>query len=200
MKLTRLFTILCLLSLWATPIAMAYKSPPPVQEDNAAPGMTQYTLPVGTPFFVLLQNPIHTQVNQAGDTIEGELAQNVYLYDKLLLSKNTRFKGVISRVEPPLEGRNAILQVRFTDLILENHQVLPISSYVMTSLPDHTWGGELTPGTKPKKITHKVWGIGEYNQIVMQGPRAMGHHIEILPGERWTVILDKPLVLMSQNP
>jgi len=194
-----LLTALLTLGLLVTPTAMAYKSPPPVKEEAPSEGMTQWTLPAGTPFFVLLQSPIHTQVNQVGDPIEGALAQNVYLYDKLMLSKNTRFKGVISRLEPPLEGRNVILQVRFTDIILENRQALPISGYVMTSLPDHTWGGELTPGTKPKKITHRVWGIGEYNQIVMQGPRQMGHHIEILPGERWTVILEKPLVLTSQS-
>jgi hypothetical protein len=41
-----------------------------------------------------------------------------------------------------------------------------------------------------------VAGIGEYNRIVFGGPRAMGQHIEFLPGEHWTIILDQPLTLV----
>ena len=45
------------------------------------------------------------------------------------------------------------------------------------------------------------YGIGEYNRTVYGGPRAMGHDLEFLPGEHWTIILEQPLTLvLPRNP
>ena len=185
--------------LWFT-VAVAHESPPPVMLDET-PANSEffniYTLPAGTPFHVLLQTPIHTGSSQLYDPIEASVAQDLYLGEALMISQNSRVRGRIVRLEQPIQGQNAILKVDFTDLILPNGETLPIKAYIKTDRPDHSWGGQLTPGTKPRRVTHRVWGIGDYNKTVMGGPRAMGVHLEALPGERYTIILEEPVKIVN---
>lgn len=169
---------------------------PPASIDNQQDGFTIYKLNSGTPLFVLLQSPIDTSINQAEDTIDAAVAQDMFLGADLILSKNARLHGTISVLEKPIKGRNAILAIRFNEITLSNGDVLPIKAYVKTERPDHAWGGELTEGTKPMKVTHRVEGIGFYNKVVYGGPRAMGAHLRYLPGERLTIILETPLSIV----
>jgi hypothetical protein len=176
----------------ATPVS------PPVQEQllpGAEPQMS-YTLPAGTAFQVLLQTPIDTAVNQSGDPLEAIMTQNLYLYGKLLVSRNTRFQGLISRLEPAFQGRDAVLAVRFTEISLDAARKQPIAAHVRTENKEHLWGGNVTAGTKPYRSIQRVWGIGEYNRIVYGGPRAMGTNIHFDSGEHWTIILEQPLVIV----
>lgn len=172
---------------------------PPVQQEilnNSADGAMRYTLPTGTALQILLQTPIDTTFNQPGDPVEGIMSQNLYLGGRLLLSKNTRLTGLISRLDPPFKGRDAILGIRFTQILPENNTHLPITAHVRTGQPGSIWGGMLTQGTKPMLSTQRVMGIGEYNRVVYGGPRAMGSQIQFAPGEPWTIILEQPLVLV----
>lgn len=173
-------------------------SPPTIQE-TPDPRFMRYTLQAGTALQVIIQSKLDTAVNQPGDPVEAVMSHNLYLGSELLLAKETRFLGVVSRLEPPLEGRHAILAVKFTDILLENGEKLPIAAHVRTEHPEHIWGGQMTPGTKPTLATQRVWGIGEYNRIVFRGPRAMGSQIQIMPGDRWMVILDQPMTLVHHR-
>lgn len=172
---------------------------PPVSVAQPSPEFTTYTLKPGTPFQIILQTPLSTAVNQVDDPVEAAVSQNFYLGRDLLLSRQDRMRGRINRLEPPIEGRNAILSVTFTELVLNNGERLPIRAHIRTELADHSWGGGLTEGTKPMSVVHRVTGIGEYNKTVYGGPRRMGEHVEILPGERWTVILEQPVTLVVSN-
>jgi hypothetical protein len=169
---------------------------PPADVEERSEAFNAYKLRPGTPLFVLLQTPVDTNVNQVGDPIEGSIPQDLYLSNQLIISKNARVKGLISRLDKPIQGRNAIMALRFTEITLANGDKIPIQAYVKTERPDHTWGGELTPGTKPYAVMHRVEGIGEYNKIVMGGPRAMGAQISFPPGERLTIILESPLAIV----
>lgn len=170
---------------------------PPVQRSEPDTRFINYGLPAGTTFHVLLQTPISTAINQPEDPVEAITDANLYLAEELLIPKNTRFIGKISRLEPPIAGRDAILAVSFHQIILENGERLPIESHVRTDRADRIWGGKATQGTKPYLSTQRVAGIGEYNKIVYGGPRAMGKHIDIPPGEHWTIILDQPLNIIK---
>ncbi len=187
--------------LLASPLAMAaYKGPPhsaPVERTEPDPRFIQYALPAGSAFQILLQTPLSTAINQLKDPVEGVMDHNLYLNEELILTKNTRFTGYISRLVPPIQGRNGILQVMFKEVTTEDGEKLPIVAHVRTERTDHQWGGEITPGTKPMLSTQRVYGLGEYNRIVFGGPRAMGKEIEILPGEHWILILEQPLVLLK---
>lgn len=170
---------------------------PPVTRSEPDSRFVNYHLPAGTAFHVLSQTPVSTAINQPDDPIEAITDANLYLGEELLIPKNTRFIGKISRLDPPIAGRDAILAVSFHQVRLDNGENLPIVSHVRTDRPDRTWGGKVTQGTKPYLSTQRVAGIGEYNKIVYGGPRAMGKHIDIPPGEHWTIILDQPLNIIK---
>ncbi len=189
---------LCLLSLllsWGClGVAQQQAIAPQVQvQDRPREGFTVFKLQPGTALYAVLQTPINTTYNQVNDPVEAIIAQDIFLDTDVILNKNTKLLGHISRLEPPVEGRNAIVCVQFSQINLNNGDELPIKAHIQSERPDQCWGGELTPGTKPRKITHRVTYIGEYNKIVWVGPRQMGRHMLFQPGERWTVILDSPL-------
>ena len=169
------------------------KTPPPVIETPASPAFTTYTLPAGSTFHVLLQTPVTTTSNQINDPVDAEMVQNVYLGEHLLVSKDDHVHGKITMLLGPIQGRNAVLEIRFTDLLLHNGEDLPINAFVATGRDDHRWGGEVTQGTKPDTVVHSIWGIGQYKQLVWRGPRAMGQQVELKPGEYWTIVLDAPV-------
>lgn len=185
----------------AHPTVTAAPTAPAAEHETVEAGEEQfvrYTLQPGTVLHVVLQTPVHTGVNQPDDTVEAQIVQNVYLGRELILPRHTRFEGRIERLEPPLQGRDAVLGIRFDRILLENGETLPIRTHIQTGREDFLWGGGLTPGTKPRLVTHRVYGIGEYNQTVLSGPRAMGRHIEFSPGEHWVLVLDAPLTIVKK--
>lgn len=196
-----LFLALVILAtgLLALPV-WAYKGPPPppkAQRSIPDPRFIQYTLPPGSAFQVLLQTPLDTGTNQLNDPVEVIMDHDLYLGEEMVLHKNTRFKGYIAQLEPPLTGRNAILHVVFNEIDTDNGDRLPVTAHVRTERKDHKWGGEVTKGTIPMLSKQFVYDIGEYNRTVYGGPRAMGDQIVIKPGEHWTLILDQPLSLLK---
>ncbi len=170
--------------------------PPPVAVDESSPEFRVYTLSAGTPLAVVLQTPLNTAVNRVNDRVEAAVTQDFYLGAHKMISRNARLAGSVVLSEGPIQGRNAVLGIRFHELTLENGERVPVQAYVKTAHPQHLWGGELTPGTKYKRVSHRVMGLGVYNQAVLAGPRQMGAHIEFLPGERLTVILEQPVNLV----
>ncbi len=179
-----------------SPLAWGYATPPPVNRQIEG-GFAEYFLPAGTPFHVLLQSRLNTEVNQVGDPVESRLTQTVYLGEQVMLPAGTRLIGYVSRLDKPMAGQNAILGLRFSTILLPNGERIPIQAYVKTQRGDHMWGGGLTQGTVPKTVTHQVWGIGRYNQTIYTGPRQMGTHVGLMPGEHWIVVLEKPVTLMQ---
>jgi hypothetical protein len=190
------WAIFLVIGLNAVTWAKEAPTSPPVHQEMLPDERVSYTLPAGTALQVLLQTPIDTAVNQSGDPLEAIMTQNLYLYGRLLLSKNVRFNGLISRLDPPFQGRDAVLAVRFSEIILDANHKLPIAAHVRTENKEHLWGGNVTPGTKAMRSTQRIMGIGEYNRTVYGGPRAMGDDIHFDAGEHWTIILEQPLVLV----
>lgn len=170
---------------------------PPVERNEPDPRFISYTFPPGTAFQVLLQTPLDTSINELQDPVEAIMDHNLYMKEELALPKNTRFMGTITRLDKPIEGMDAIFCIMFNEIELQNGEKLPITAHVRTERPDHLWGGQSTPGTKPMLSTQHIWGIGEYNRIVFGGPRAMGKDIKFPPGEHWTLILDQPLTIVK---
>ncbi len=174
---------------------LSENAPPPV--NNWLDGEYRvYDLPVGTPLMVILHNPIHTAINQPGDTVEAAVTQDIYVGQEKIITKSARLKGSITTLEQPLIGQNAVLGFQFNQLTLANGDQHLINGVVRTGRADHRYGGELTPGTEYEKVTHRVMGIGAYNKAVLTGPRQMGHHIEFKPGDHFIVTLANPLQLV----
>ncbi len=178
--------------------------PPPVEVNSGIRGINSeqpsdfytYRLPVGTPLAVVLQSPIGSAVSQVGDPVEAAITQDFYIGSHIMISKKARLKGAVSFLELPIQGRNALMGVAFNQLLLQNGERIPIDSYIKTERPDHLWGGQLTPGTEFKRVTHRVLGLGTYNKTVLAGEREMGRHLQFLPGEHLRVILTRPITVV----
>jgi len=173
-------------------------APPPVERWIDGDSRV-YRLPVGMPLMIILHTPIDTAVNQPGDVVEAAITQDIYVGQEVVIGKNTRLIGRIHTLERPLIGQNAIIGFDFTELWVAEGEVLPIKGVVRTGRPDHLYGGELTPGTKYTKVTHRVLGIGHYNKAVLTGPRQMGKHISFKPGDHFIVTLATPLQLVLER-
>jgi hypothetical protein len=195
------FTILACLMVSVLSIghnlAIGVPISPPMERVEPDPRFIQYTFPAGTAFQVLLQTPLNTEINELEDPVEVIMDHNLYLSEELVLPKNTRFNGSITQLEKPIQGMDAILCIRFQEILLGNGEKLPAIAHVRTEEPSHIWGGKVTQGTKPVLSTQRVWDIGEYNRIVFAGPRAMGKHIVFPTGEHLTLILEQPLVIVK---
>jgi hypothetical protein len=189
---------------WSAPAVVEPVKPttvsPPVGQANLDKRFAAYTLQKGTAMQVVLQTPVSTAINQLGDPVEGVVNQNIYLKTLLLVPQGTRVFGEVTRLEPAIQGRDAILAVRFNGILLQDNQEnLPISAHVRTGQDDQSWGGGATDGSIPYSSTQRVWYNGEYNRTVYGGPWKMGSPIKQSPGEFWTLVLDTPLTIVKSR-
>ena len=154
-------------------------------------------LPVGTMVPVTLQDEISTEHVTMGETISAMVAQDIYMNTRKMLSRSDRLLGKVVLVQPPIEGRNAILKIEFDTLIVSDGIKIPFPALVDTGKQNHTWGGELTPGTKPVVVNYNIEDIGTYGRLMYQGRRAVGKQFIISPGTRLNVILQEPVSLYA---
>lgn len=157
----------------------------------------RYEIPAGTPVSAILQEEVSTEHAVLGQPVSALVAQDVYIGTKKVLSRADRLFGRITRLDPPIKGRNAVLQVTFDTLVLSTGLKIPISSWIHTTHPEHFWGGEITEGTKPEIVPYQVYRIGTYGRVMYYGPRKMGEHVRLLPGERMIVVLDNPVEIYA---
>jgi hypothetical protein len=155
----------------------------------------EFTLPAGTMIPALLMEPVTTENAVVGQPVNAIVAQDIYIGTKRILSRQDHIYGRVSDIQPPYRGKNAILQVDFHVLSLSSGVRMPIATMVDTESNMPYWGGGLTPGTKPVIVPYHVYQIGSYGRVMYQGPRAMGEHIKLLPGERINLVLLQPLTL-----
>lgn len=170
------------------------KAAPPTQVRwSQETGVGEVVFQPGTVFLLIAETPVHTGENQLNDPVEARLVHDVYVGESRVISRSARFWGYLSQLEPPVEGRDAVLGIRMRELQLPNGMRLPLVGYIHTGNDKQVWGGGETEGTKPRLVQHRVQGIGYYNKVVMAGPLAMGRHYRVQPGEYWRVVLEEPL-------
>ena len=151
-----------------------------------------YTFPKGSVFLSLNQTPLHTNLSKPGDQVMARMVHPIYLGNYQVLNGSTIFMGKVRQSQGPIKGRHGILAVVFDEVRLNDGRRFKLDAHVKTPNKNNTWGGGLTPGTKPLVIQNRVTGIGQYNRIIAGGPREMGRHLQSLPGETWQIVLDEP--------
>jgi hypothetical protein len=154
-------------------------------------------LPPGTSIAVVMQDAIDTQTGVVGQPISAFVSQDIYVGTKKILSRSDRFLGHIERIDVPFKGRHAILKIGFDQLVLANGVQFPCDTVVDTGQPGNYWGGDLTLGTRPETVPYKLYHIGAYGRVVYRGPRAMGEHLRLDPGDRLVLNTKGPLLLYA---
>lgn len=149
------------------------------------------TLTKGTPLGVWLLRPLDTRYARTGDVIRVQVSNRLYIGVDRVIEQEDVLTGRLEEVLSPVQGRNALVKMRFTELERPGVGIIPINAILKGH--QHSLGGELTPGTEEKVVVHNVMGIGRYNQSTLGGKRAMGKHIQLPIGEPLTLILDSDI-------
>ena len=86
------------------------------QDEPAGPDALPLTIPVGAPLHVVLTKKV--PVKHAGVPVEGKLAENVYVFDRLVIPAGTRVMGQVTKVDsaPRKQRALAIANGNFTPL------------------------------------------------------------------------------------
>lgn len=185
--------------LWGEPLPMLPSpSAPawdidPTVEENTPQNQSHngsITLPTGTAIRAWLLTELHTATTQLGQPVEAQTSQAIYVGTQVVIQKGTTLLGTVTQSLPPVEGRDAILQVKFDRLVTKNGDMVSIASHVHTQTPEYVWGGAITPGTEEVIVRHTVLGVGMYNQSTLGGKRGMGKHIQQPIGAPLTIVLD----------
>lgn len=188
----------CLSAVLVCTAVCAAKNPPAPDavEIPYTPAMKGIVLPKGTKMGIISHTPLNTEVNRVGDLVEARIVSAIFVGQHRVISQNTKVFGHVVQVEPPMVGRNAVMKIQLDRLQQPDGQESALKAHIVTENDDGVWGGELTAYTRPYYITHRVFRLGEYNQLRYGGPRAMGTHIFRPVGEHWTMVLDEPIQLV----
>jgi hypothetical protein len=176
------------------------KAAPPAIVTELTEQVDSYTLQPGTYLLCTSESYIRTDMHRVGDPVVGHLVHNVYVNGVMVLGNATRLYGSITRLEEPLEGKDAVLTFSMNKLELPTGELLPIEAYLDTGQADHSWGGGLQEGTVPFVVSHRIMGIGRYNKAILGGPRKPGRHYQSQPGDYWRVVLQTPVTVPVLKP
>jgi len=160
-----------------------------------------FTLPSGTPFSAVLQTPISTVVNQTGDIVEARIMREYLSGSRKAVSRQDVLLGRVIVLKPPMQGQNGIVGIAFDELVQTTGDRLPVVTQVKgphldTATGQAFWGGELTSGTRYKKVVFGVLGVGNYARYAATGPRQMGQHTTLPMGEQLNITLIEPLTFV----
>lgn len=201
-RMTTLCGLLCLLVLFAMVSPNVHAADDKPKNAQAALNQTLHdelifiTLQAGTAMGAFLLTPLDTDINQPNDPVECKLMTPVWLGERLVLPSNTRFYGLISRLEQPLQGRNAVLDIDFYEARLPNGERIPLQAELMTLNKELFYGGETTDYSEHRPVRFDIQGIGSIVKLQKGGLLTMGKAVTLLPGENLKLILKSPLKLV----
>jgi hypothetical protein len=178
------------------------KAAPPAVREELHEHLERYTLAPGTTFVTTLETPVHSAYNQVNDVIEMRIIHDVWVGNRVVIDKGSRFIGHVAKLEAPIQGRDAELTLTVHALETLDGELSLMEGTPYMALDDAgKMGGEVTQPYAGRLVRYEVWGIGMYNRVMPAGPRAMGLHTQLRPGQLVRIRLDEPLTLVrSAHP
>jgi hypothetical protein len=105
--------------------------------------------------------------------------------------------GHIEDVLAPMQGRDAIMKIKAHALETLEGQEMPLEATLFTSMEDAgSIGGKVTQPMNGRLVRYEIMGIGMINRVMPEGPRAMGGHQRLRPGQLIRIRLDAPLTII----
>jgi hypothetical protein len=105
-----------------------------------APQKVMLTVPKGTSLQVALEREV--RIKRVGQSVQGQLVEPVYAFDRLVLPVGSKIRGEVTRIEPVSGGKRTLagldgnftparkIEVRFTDLVLADGKQIPLHTIV----------------------------------------------------------------------
>ena len=156
----------------------------------------EFKIPAGYHIPIMSLQEFSTAYTEEGEPLNFITTNDIFLFDKNLIPRDTKLTGYIEKKNEPVRGTNAAMKVFINKMYLPDGYEVPIKAYIYTS-NDNKIGGELTPPLKFNKIPHyqrwtmfRAYGVLQY---VPGEQRKMGEHVTVSSGANLIMVLTAPI-------
>ena len=151
-------------------------------------------LPRGTFIPVMNTQEVSTVNADVGTKVKFISTNDLYLYEKDVLPKDTEFYGYVEKVNEPVVGTNGSMVIKLIKLRLIDGFEIPIKAYIYTA-NGNLIGGELTEPAKYDKMSSFKQGFYQSTCYMPGATRLMGEHTVITSGAEMMLILASPVFI-----
>ena len=148
----------------------------------------------GALFKVINLREISSAILDEGDNISVLLSEPTYVDKSILFPKNSIFHGYVEKINEPVEGINASIKVKMTQIVTPDDKRYYIHGYLTQGSGD-TIGGAATPTKYYMGIPHYIEGIGGgVLRYAPTGSNYMGENLIIKAGAELFVIFSADFI------
>lgn len=146
-------------------------------------------IPAGTFIPVMNTQEISTQYCSEGYKVKFIVTTDLYMYDTIIIPKDTEIYGYIEKINDPVVGTNASMKIRVSKIVCNDGCEIPIRGYLYNA-NNNTFGGGISEPVKYRKMSHRQSGF-HYTTLQVKPvyERKMGTHTTIETGSNEIVVL-----------
>ena len=151
-------------------------------------------LPRGTLIPVISLQRFSTLTHDVGSKLEFICYSDLYLNEVNIIPKNTKFYGYISKINEPIVGTHAAMQIKIVKAEFTDGYEIPFKGYIYGPNRNMIGGGKTAPADYVLKISKRTY----YPYVVgyVPGPTLkMGEHLEFASGANMQIVLDVPIYI-----
>lgn len=149
-------------------------------------------IPAGTFIPVMNTQEISTQYCPEGYKVKFIVTTDLYMYDSIIIPKDTEIYGYIEKINDPVIGTNASMKIRVSKIVCDDGCEIPIKGYLYNA-NNNIFGGGISEPVKYTKMSHRQ---SRFHYTTLQVKpvyeRKMGTHTTIETGSNEIVVLTAP--------
>lgn len=149
-------------------------------------------IPAGTFIPVMNTQEISTQYCSEGYKVKFIVTTDLFMYDTIIIPKDTEIYGYIEKINDPVIGTNASMKIRLTKIVCQDGCEIPIKAYLYNA-NNNIFGGGISEPVKYHKVVQRQQKV-HYTTLQVKPvyERKMGTHTTIETGSNEIVVLIAP--------
>lgn len=149
-------------------------------------------IPAGTFIPVMNTQEISTQYCSEGYKVKFIVTTDLYMYDTIIIPKDTEIYGYIEKINDPVIGTNASMKIRVSKIVCNDGCEIPIKGYLYNA-NNNVFGGGISEPVKYHKMAQRQQKV-HYTTLQVKPvyERKMGTHTMIETGSNEIVVLTAP--------
>lgn len=149
-------------------------------------------IPAGTFIPVMNTQEISTQYCPEGYKVKFIVTTDLFMYDTIIIPKDTEIYGYIEKINAPVIGTNASMKIRISKMNCKEGHEIPIKGYLYNA-NNNIFGGGISEPVKYHKVAQRQQKV-HYTTLQVKPvyERKMGTHTTIETGSNEIVVLTAP--------
>lgn len=149
-------------------------------------------IPAGTFIPVMNTQEISTQYCPEGYKVKFIVTTDLFMYDTIIIPKDTEIYGYIEKINDPVIGTNASMKIRLSKIVCQDGCEIPIKGYLYNA-NNNIFGGGISEPVKYHKVAQRQQKV-HYTTLQVKPvyERKMGKHTTIGTGSNEIVVLTAP--------